>query len=161
MSVGKSPDLVYYYLRNRDDDFYTPPVWGLDSRDFEDVIGPVPVSEIVETDSTQDVVLQFTTYLLSSDNRMVIRSRNDMPNIGDLILGVSRGCGEEDIFCAFFVTKRDFDQLYSKRGASSMIPWVGDNSSPDSVGFMLVDHTFINKQLIRESLTHDRTPGSL
>ena len=151
---------MYYYLRNRDDS-YSPPVWSLDRRDFEDVIGPVPVSEIVETSNTRDLLIQFTTYLLNSDERMVIRRRNDTPNVGDLILGVSRGCSEENIFCAFFVTKRDFDDLYSKRGASSMTLWVGENSSPDSVGFMTVNHTFINKQLIRESLNHVRAPRPL
>ena len=161
MSVINNPDLVYYYLRNRDDDFYTPPVWGLDKRDFETVIGPVPVAEIVEAGDTHNMLIRFTEYLLGSDDRMLIRRRNGTPSVGDLILGVSRGCKEEDIFCAFFVTKQDFDQLYTKRGASSMIPWVGNNSSPDSVGFAIMNHTFVNKQLIRESLNYDRTPGSL
>lgn len=132
--------VAYYFLRRR----RKPEIcfWHLNHTSYEKVIGPLPTKEF---DSEGSVIFEDIHSYLNQFNKHMYVDRGNPPRLGDMILYIPDDTATiyDKIIGAFFVSRSLFDSFQVE---CSFVDFTPD----DRYGFVLVDHKFMNKNIIHE-----------
>ena len=142
-------EFLFYYLKNRNNINYTPPVWRLKSSDYEFVIGPIPSQEVSDSRCLDEIVKPFVTYLIDSDPKLAIIRRNGRPNLGDIVVLNPKG-SRNKASCVVFTERRVWHQYYEGKGCE-FTNWEATSiTSPDDFGFMTVNSELLSNNLYKK-----------
>jgi hypothetical protein len=147
-------DLSYYYLKKRSIDIGLP-LWSINIKKYESVVGPLPVAEFIDNREFGLVIPSVVEYLFDNDPRFVITKRNGSPSLGDLIVGVGKKDSHRTaVVCCFFVSRNDWAVLYRDKGVE-FYEWKYSTQQTSDLGYIIVDgSTWLEATLLNEINEH-------